>query len=85
MRNSDCGAKTQYPPQRVAKAIVRASRCRRREVVLSGSPNRLNALLGAATAAGGAGDTDLQEQYRDTVRTQTRLGNLQRTGLAEPM
>jgi tetratricopeptide (TPR) repeat protein len=52
------------------------------QIVLEGSPNRLNALLGAATAAGGAGDVDLQEKYRDTVRTQTRSGNPGRAGLA---
>lgn len=49
--------------------------------VLRGSPNRLNALLGAAKAAGGAGDGSLQERYRETVREQTRSGNPSRRGL----
>jgi hypothetical protein len=50
--------------------------------VLNGSPNRLNALLGAAKAAGRVGDADLEERYRGVVREQTRSGNRQRIGLA---
>ena len=42
------------------------------QVVLKRSPNRLNALLGAAKAAAGTGDAALQEQYREVARMQTR-------------
>lgn len=55
------------------------------QAVLSGSPNRLNALLGAAAAAGGAGNADLREEYRDIVRMQTRSGDAGRTGLAQAL
>jgi len=50
--------------------------------VLRGSPNRLNALLGAAAAARGAGEEELAARYRATVREQTRPGNQERAGLA---
>ncbi len=43
--------------------------------VLAGSPNRLNALLGAAEAAAGAGDAGLAKRYRAIAREQTRNGN----------
>jgi len=49
--------------------------------VLRNSPNRLNALLGAATAATGVGDTALSDRYRVAARDQTRSGNKQRIGL----
>ncbi len=51
------------------------------QVVLKGSPNRLNALLGAASAAARLGDVALAEQYYATVRDQTRAGNRRRLGL----
>jgi len=52
-------------------------------LVLSGSPNRLNALLGAARAAGRLSDPQLADHYYKIVRNQTRHGNRQREGLAE--
>jgi len=51
------------------------------QIVLEGSPNRLNALLGAATAAAEGGDTALADRYYAVVRDQTRSGNRQRIGL----
>ena len=39
--------------------------------VLSGSRNRLNALIGAANAADRAGDSELAESYRAVIRKQT--------------
>ena len=51
------------------------------EIVLRGSPNRLNALLGAANAASGVGDASLENRYRVAVQSQTRSGNKQRFGL----
>lgn len=53
------------------------------QIVLRGAPNRLNALIGAARAAGGVGQTALQTEYRDAVRTQTRPGNPRRAGVAQ--
>ena len=50
-------------------------------VVLEGSPNRLNALLGAAGAAARAGETALADRYYQTVRDQTKSGNRARIGL----
>jgi tetratricopeptide (TPR) repeat protein len=50
-------------------------------MVLTGSPNRLNALLGAASAASHTGDTKLAEKYLNTARKQTESGNRQRKGL----
>jgi tetratricopeptide (TPR) repeat protein len=50
-------------------------------LVLDGSPNRLNALLGAANAAGHAGQTQLAEKYHAMARAQTASGNHQREGL----
>ena len=50
-------------------------------LVLDGSPNRLNALLGAATAASHTGDEKLAELYYAQAREQTKSGNRQRTGL----
>ena len=55
------------------------------QVVLEGSPNRLNALLGAAKAAAGAGDAALEKEYREVVRVQTRSGNPGRSGLAQAL
>jgi len=49
--------------------------------VLTGSPNRLNALLGAANAASHAGQTQLAEKYHAMARAQTASGNHQREGL----
>lgn len=42
------------------------------QVVLSGSPNRLNAMLGAARAAKEAGNLELAVKFGDIVREQTR-------------
>jgi hypothetical protein len=49
-------------------------------VVLSGSPNRLNALLGAARAASGMDDVVAAESYMTVVREQTggRIDNMSR-------
>jgi tetratricopeptide (TPR) repeat protein len=55
------------------------------QVVLEGSPNRLNALLGAAMAAAGAGDEALQKEYLEVVREQTRAGNPARPGIAQAL
>ena len=52
-------------------------------IVLSGSPNRLNALLGAASAAVQSRDNALADQYYEVARNQTRSGNRQRIGLAQ--
>jgi hypothetical protein len=51
------------------------------QIVLEGSPNRLNALLGAARAAAESGDTALADRYYAVLRNQTRSGNRQRIGL----
>jgi hypothetical protein len=45
------------------------------ELVLTRAPNRLNALIGAANAAGKTGDAAAAEQYRAIIRAQTRAGN----------
>jgi hypothetical protein len=50
--------------------------------VLVHSPNRLNALLGAAQAADKAGEAAVAAQYRATVQAQTRAGNPARAGIA---
>ncbi len=50
-------------------------------MVLTGSPKRLNALLGAARAATQTGDSELAEKYYAQAREQTQAGNRQRTGL----
>ena len=49
--------------------------------VLAVSPNRLNALIGVARAAGRTGDTRLAEQYRAVVLEQTRSANGRRASL----
>jgi len=49
--------------------------------VLSGSPNRLNALLGAGNAATRTGDDELAEQFFAQARKQTGAGDRQRVGL----
>ncbi|MDA0680237.1 MAG: hypothetical protein O2880_07875 [Proteobacteria bacterium] len=51
--------------------------------VLKGSPNRLNALLGAARAANKSGDSELAERLKRMAREQTRHGNHDRVGLRE--
>lgn len=51
------------------------------QIVLVGSPNRLNALLGASSAATQSDNIELAEQYHAVVREQTRSGNRQRMGL----
>lgn len=51
------------------------------EIVLKSSPNRLNALLGAANAASSTGDAALAERYKVVIRKQTHSGNKRRTGL----
>lgn len=53
------------------------------QLVLKGSPNRLNALLGAARAAVKSRETALADQYHEIARQQTRSGNRQRIGLAQ--
>ncbi len=52
-------------------------------LVLTGSPNRLNAMLGAARAAAGTDDATLAERYRAVVREQTAAGNRERAWLDE--
>ena len=52
-------------------------------IVLTTSPNRLNALLGAASAAQHLDDLDLPEHYFAIAREQTRSGNKQRAGLRQ--
>ena len=51
--------------------------------VLSSSPNRLNALLGAARKAAGLGDVDLERRHRGLARDQTHSGNQTRNGLTK--
>jgi tetratricopeptide (TPR) repeat protein len=51
------------------------------QAVLTGSPNRLNALLGAANAASHTGDSTLAEKYYAQACEQTKSGNRQRAGL----
>ena len=53
------------------------------QTVLAGSPNRLNALLGAANAANHAGDAKLAEEYYAQIREQTKSGSRQRAGLEQ--
>ena len=43
--------------------------------VLKGSPNRLNALLGAAISAEKAGNAKLANDYKKTIKNQTKSGN----------
>ena len=49
--------------------------------VLTRSPNRLNALLGAAAAATQLEEKELATQYYATIRDQTRLGHRNRKGV----
>lgn len=49
--------------------------------VLNGSPNRLNALIGAANAAARSGDRELADVYGAVIRQQTKDGNPERAGL----
>jgi tetratricopeptide (TPR) repeat protein len=51
-------------------------------IVLKGSPNRLNALLGAAAAATRLKDLKLAEHFYEVVREYTQSGNRMRSGLA---
>ncbi|MCH7830991.1 MAG: hypothetical protein IIB75_10605 [Proteobacteria bacterium] len=51
------------------------------QAVLAVSPNRLNALIGAARAAALLGDTKLAEQYRAVLLEQTRSANGRRASL----
>ncbi len=50
-------------------------------LVLESSPNRLNALLGAAWAARGGGDTAIAAGYYSVIREQTGSGNRKRAGV----
>lgn len=51
------------------------------QIVLQGSPNRLNAMLGAARAAEEAGELMLSRKFSNVVAEQTAHGNQDRTGL----
>ncbi|MDZ7768081.1 MAG: hypothetical protein U5K38_02865 [Woeseiaceae bacterium] len=51
------------------------------QAVLAGAPNRLNALIGAARAAGRIGDSALAEKYRAVVLAQTQSANGHRASL----
>jgi len=53
------------------------------QVVLAGSPNRTNALLGAARAAAGSGETAVAAEYYDALLDQTASGDSSRDGLHE--
>ncbi len=44
-------------------------------IVLTGSPNRLNALLGAAKSAAKIGEDEASQQYEKIIAEQTRFGN----------
>ena len=51
------------------------------QIVLMGSPNRLNALLGATRAARGMGDDEVANAYASKARDQTRSGSSARARL----
>ncbi len=53
------------------------------QIVLAGSPNRANALLGAARAAAGSGATSVAAEYYQTLLEQTAAGDPNRDGLHE--
>jgi len=53
------------------------------QAVLAGSPNRLNAMIGAAQAARRTGRADLAERYVGIIRSQVSAGGGQRDNLAE--
>lgn len=53
------------------------------EIVLSASPNRLNALLGAANASKRAGNAEQAQNFVKIIRSQTKDGNQQRSGLSK--
>jgi len=53
------------------------------QTVLAGSPNRANALLGAARAAAGAGDTAAAAGYYTVLLDQAASGDSSRDGLQE--
>ena len=52
-------------------------------IVLAGSPNRANALLGAARAAAGSGETATAAEYYEALLDQTASGDASRDGLQE--
>lgn len=52
-------------------------------IVLAGSPNRVNALLGAAGAAAGSGESATAAGYYRLLLEQTATGNSNRDGLRE--
>jgi hypothetical protein len=60
-----------------------AGALREYEITLKGSPNRLNALIGAAKAASNAGDAVLARDYTAIIRQQTQSGNKRRVGLSD--
>ncbi len=51
------------------------------QLVLGGSPNRLNAMVGASNAAQAYGDEQLAAEYREKVRSQSISGNGSRRSL----
>ena len=51
------------------------------QIVLDGSPNRLNALLGVAMSAKAAGRPDIALEYTRIIRNQTRFGDRKFSGL----
>jgi len=51
--------------------------------VLKGSPNRLNAMIGAARAAQETGDDNLADHYRSIIRDQVEAGKGRRDNLAQ--
>jgi len=55
------------------------------QTVLEGSPNRLNAMIGAASAAKRSGDEELAAAYREIVSKQTAAGVGRRPNLVVPM
>jgi len=60
-----------------------ASALEQYRIVLHRSPNRLNALLGAARSAERTGDIELMREYYSVVRQQTRHGNRRRAGVSD--
>jgi len=53
--------------------------------VLDGSPNRLNAMIGASLAAGRLGLDTVAAEYRSAIATQTAPGDGVRPNLAEAL
>ena len=60
-----------------------ASALEQYQIVLTGSPNRANALLGAARAAAGAQNTAAAAGYYKVLVEQTVFGDSRRNGLRE--